>query len=557
MGLVILLAFSGAVIAHRFGQSMMLAYIIVGILIGPYGPLPWKLVSVGDLDGGFISIIGQIGLVMLMFFVGLEFYPSKIREIGKQAAILAAADMGVTMLVGLAVCAQFGMTLIDSVFISSIISMSSVAVTMKVLDELGWQGSKAAQALIGLMVIEDFAFIILITAGNGIIIGPAAGEVDLAWTIAAIAIFLSFFLVLIFVFVPSALTHIENVKHEEAFILLALATIFLSGALAEAFGLSAFVGAFFMGVAFAETNLARRLKDKTVSFRDAFAAIFFVTFGMMMDPHGILEALPLLLVAVPAIIAAEVCVVAVTAYLVGNSAEDAMTIAGGTTARSEEAVIFASMGGNLKKPEGTYATPDDAYVLSHKAQPIIYPFTGAFCLAMSATTPVLIRNSKKLASWLGSSLPAWLRSSGATLRDAVMHFMGPGSGAGRGMKWASRAWLGATLLALALAPTLGKVGGDAEPLLVLARACILVSFVATTLAFYRAMRGALATVMGQTDAVVSAAALGAILAMVQSVIFLWPLSYVWALCAAGIALSALLAGLRVHWGGAPKILIVS
>jgi CPA2 family monovalent cation:H+ antiporter-2 len=210
MGLVILLAFSGAVIAHRFGQSMMLAYIIVGILIGPYGPLPWKLVSVGDLDGGFISIIGQIGLVMLMFFVGLEFYPSKIREIGKQAAILAAADMGVTMLVGLAVCAQFGMTLIDSVFISSIISMSSVAVTMKVLDELGWQGSKAAQALIGLMVIEDFAFIILITAGNGIIIGPAAGEVDLAWTIAAIAIFLSFFLVLIFVFVPSALTHIEN-----------------------------------------------------------------------------------------------------------------------------------------------------------------------------------------------------------------------------------------------------------------------------------------------------------------------------------------------------------
>ena len=531
MGFVILLAFGGAAIAHRFGQSMMLAYIIVGVLIGPFGPLPWKLVSAGDLDGGFISVIGQMGLVLLMFFVGLEFYPSKIREIGHRAALLAAADMGATMLVGLSVCAWYGMTLVDSVFISSIVAMSSVAVTMKVLDELGWQGSKAAQALIGMMVIEDFAFIILITAGKGFIMGPAAGDVDLVWTFGGIAIFLTFFLVLILVFVPNVLSHIERVKHEEAFVLLALSTIFLSGALAEAFGLSAFVGAFFMGVAFAETNLAKRLKEKTVSFRDAFAAIFFVTFGMMINPGGILKAIPLLLAVIPAVIAVEVCVVAATAYLVGSSPEDSMIIAGGTTARSEEAVIFASMGGKLEKPEGTYSSPEDAYVLSHKVQPIIFPFTGAFCLIMSSTTPLLIKNSKSAAARLKAAMPSWLVRSGPVLQTAVGSLTETGTEGKRAVVWAFRAWLAVTMLSLAFSPALSDVElGDGSSYAVVW--CVLLVLVAiATAALWWAMKRALASGLQPREAAFSAAALATILAMVPAVALAWPFAYALALLA--------------------------
>ncbi|MFH0815473.1 MAG: cation:proton antiporter [Methanobacteriota archaeon] len=535
MGFVILLAFGGAAIAHRFGQSMMLAYIIVGVLIGPFGPLPWKLVSASELDGGFISVIGQMGLVMLMFFVGLEFYPSKIKEIGHQAALLAAADIGATMMVGLSVCAWFGMTLMDSVFISSIVAMSSVAVTMKVLDELGWQGSKASQALIGMMVIEDFAFIILITAGKGIIMGPAAGDADLVWTFGGIAVFLTFFLVLILVFVPSVLSHIERVKHEEAFVLLALSTIFLSGALAEAFGLSAFVGAFFMGVAFAETNLARRLKEKTVSFRDAFAAIFFVTFGMMIDPGGIIEAVPLLLAIIPAIILAEVGIVAATAYLAGHTPEDSMTIAGGTTARSEEAVIFASMGGKLETPTGEY-------VLSPKVQPVIYPFTGAFCFIMSATTPLLIKNSKSIAAVLKNAMPCWLGRSGTVLQGAVSALTGAGGGERRAASWAFRFWLAVTMLSLALAPTLSMATSGSEPEYAYLWVALLALAAAATTALWWAMKMALAGALPRRDASFSAGALAIILSVVPAVALAWPSSYVLALSATGVAFAVLMVG---------------
>jgi CPA2 family monovalent cation:H+ antiporter-2 len=398
-----------------------------------------------------------------------------------------------------------------------------------------------------MMVIEDFAFIILITAGKGIIMDPAVGDVDLAWTFGGIAVFLTFFLVLILVFVPSVLSHIERVKHEEAFVLLALSTIFLSGALAEAFGLSAFVGAFFMGVAFAETNLAKRLKEKTVSFRDAFAAIFFVTFGMMIDPGGIIKAVPLLLAVIPAVIAVEVCAVAATAYLVGNSPEDSMTIAGGTTARSEEAVIFAIMGRNLKKPEGTYSSPDDAYILSSKVQPVIIPFTGAFCLIMSSTTPLLIRNSKSAAAWLKAAMPGCIVSSGPVLQGAIGALMESGTTGKRPVTWAFRAWLAVTMLSLALVPALSRVGVGGGSLYSAIWCTLLTLAVAATVALWWAMKNVLVAALSPHDAAFSAGALATTLAVVPAVALAWPFTYVLALLAAGAIFALLLSECAVFW----------
>ena len=534
LGLIIMMAFIGAAIAQRYGHSLMIAYILVGIIIGPFGPLPWKLATVSDVETGVVSQIAKMGLVMLMFFVGLEFYPSKLRKTGAQASVLAAADMAITMFIGFAVCTYLGMSLVDTLFFSCIIAMSSVAVTMKALEELGWQGSRAAEALVGMMVIEDFAFIILLTVGNGLIFGQDMGRGSVLVVMASIAVFVTFFLILIFVFVPGALSHIEKVKHEELFVLLALATVFLSAALAETFGMSAFIGSFFIGVAFAETKLAARLKAKTVAFRDAFAAIFFVTFGMMIDPHGIWEARYLLVIVVPLLLVGEVFVVAATAYLVGHTSRDAMVVGGGTTARSEEAIIFANMGGSLRGAEGEY-------VLSAKAQPIIYPFTGAFCLIMSAVTPYLMRASNRLADGLGEALPVWLVSSGKSLVAGVSKAVSPDEASRKGhLGLAAGAVVAFTILIIGIAPTLGALSTDKPDNALMVRLLLVSVAIACSAFFFLSLRAA----SGNDN--FTACAITGLVALVQSVVLLWPFSYAYSLAAAGLYLAILLAACALH-----------
>ncbi len=464
----------------------MIAYVLVGVLVGPFSPLPWKLITLDELQSGPISLLAKLGVVFIMFFVGLEFSVAKLREMGGKAAILAATDLSSTMFVGFSVCVYFGYDFIDAFFVACIVAMSSTAVTMKVMEEHGWQGSKAADALVGLMVVEDVVSIILLTLANAFVFEGAGGR-PLAISIIFVIVLMAFYMVLIIVFIPNVMGHIERVKHEELFVLLAIATVILSASLAEAFGLSAFIGAFFIGMAFAETDLADRLKEKTVGFRDAFAAIFFVSFGMLIDPGGLGDVLPMLLVLVPLVIAVEVVAVSSVAYVLGFGSRESMLIGGGTTSRSEDAIVFASVGGSLRKANGTP-------VLSARLQPTIYPMTGAFCLAMSSITPSLVRNSARLADWLSRNLPCWLQFSGQALASAVSRLADdspPNADGQRGVGYALGAGLTFAVLVIGLGPTLSSASESSPWLVIVARIALVSCLVALALFLRRQLAAAL------------------------------------------------------------------
>jgi CPA2 family monovalent cation:H+ antiporter-2 len=455
LGLLVTLALLGAVVARRLGHSMMIAYVLVGVLVGPFSPLPWKVITIDELESGPITLLAKLGVIFIMFFVGLEFSLGKLRKLGGKAAVLAATDLSASLFVGFSVCIYFGYGLVDSFFVACIVAMSSTAVTMKVMEELDWQETKGADALIGLMVVEDVVSIILLTLANGFVF-EGGSERSLLVSVLFVAVLMGFYLILIVVFIPSVMGHIQRVKHEELFVLLAISTVILSASLAESFGLSAFIGSFFIGMAFAETPLAERLRQKTVAFRDAFAAIFFVSFGMMINPYGLERMIPLLAVLVPCVIIVEVMAVSSMAYLMGYGSKDAMLIGSGTTSRSEDAIVFASVGGSLRKADGTS-------VLSPRLAPGIYPMTGAFCLAMSSATPYLVRNSARLADWLAGALPRWLTFSGRALADAVSTLVEEsphGAEFRQHIGYALGACLTMSVLTLGLGPTIGYLPGD-------------------------------------------------------------------------------------------------
>src|SRR6266568_447977 len=307
IGVIATVGFLGAAFATRVRLPVVIGYIIAGILIGPNIHLRifgWSYDGVLQ-DSAFLQNISQLGLVLLLFFVGLEFSITKLMKTKEAAAILA--------------------------------------VTAKSLIDLKRLGNKESEFLLGMVILESFLSMFLLTIVNGMIV-PSETPVNVPALFAGVGIFIGFFALLAAVVVPRTAAVFEHIRSEELFVLFALGTVFLAGALAEAFRIPAIVGAFFMGMVFADTRIAGRLKVKMESIRDAFVAIFFLSFGMLIDPASLGSVLPMLAIAVPLILLNDLFLTASLAYFIGFSGRASTAIGTSLVARNEEAILYATVG---------------------------------------------------------------------------------------------------------------------------------------------------------------------------------------------------------------------
>jgi CPA2 family monovalent cation:H+ antiporter-2 len=231
--------------------------------------------------------MSKIGLTLLMFFVGLEFSISKLKRTKAPAILLALVNTGLDMFIGIMLGLALGWPLVDTVFLAGVVAMGSAAVTGKSLMELQKFSNPETEFLLGMVVVEDFISMILLTIAGGLVIksgGVGLGGPDLLHLLIGVGAFYAFFIVIAVWIIPRVSVHLTKIKSDELFVLFGLGMVFLSSALAEFCGVPSIIGAFFMGMVFAETKIADRLETKLGSIRDAFVAIFFVLFGMLIDP---------------------------------------------------------------------------------------------------------------------------------------------------------------------------------------------------------------------------------------------------------------------------------
>src|SRR6266566_3377292 len=323
VGVIASVGFIGAALASRVRIPIIIGYIIAGILIGPNIHLRIFGTSYDGIlaDSAFLQSISQLGLVLLLFFVGLEFSITKLMKTKEAAAILAVTNLAVNFFAGFVIGAWLGWPVIDTIFMAGVIGMSSSAIA---------------------------------------------------------AIF-------------------ERIKSEELFVLFALGTVFLAAALAEAFRIPAIVGAFFMGMVFADTHLAGRLKVKMESLRDAFVAIFFLSFGMLIDPSSFSSVVPMLLIAAPLILLNDLFLTAALAYFIGFSGRASTAIGTSMIARNEEAILYATVGAR--------AIQANPHLSNDYAAKYLTPFAGILCIVMSSLQPILMGRSDRIAAFLAKRLP--------------------------------------------------------------------------------------------------------------------------------------------------------
>ncbi len=432
LALVFLAAFIGAVIANRIRQSMIVGYIATGLVLGVVA------IEFPDAIGSHIfdpietrtlrpslELMSDLGLTFLLFFIGLEFSVAKLKRAGKPSLVIAVSHLAFNMFAGAVIGAVFGWDWKSTFFLAATLSMSSLGVAAKSLIELRRLDREETEYMLGSMIVEDFMTMVLLTLAMGTVAAETLSEGStgsaLVQSVKGALVVYSVFIALALWLMPYLSRWFERVKNDEVFTLLALACVLASAALAYYYGLPFMIGAFFIGMAFAETRITDRIQLRLLSFRDAFVAIFFVTFGLQIALDSLAAAVGPIVLGIAFVLLNEMFLVGSVAYLLGFNSRGAASLGASLLGRGGDSILFASIGGGLTNPDGTKMLP--------KADQL-YPFSGGLSLVTNFMVPVAIRKSVTMAVALGHNLPRWFIFTGAAIgramRPAIIHKRQPG-----------------------------------------------------------------------------------------------------------------------------------
>jgi CPA2 family monovalent cation:H+ antiporter-2 len=331
---VFVAAVLGGALAWAARQPLILGYVLGGILISPFTPGP----AVSDVHT--FEIIAEIGVILLMYSVGMEFSPGTLLEV-KWVALLGA-PLGILMSVGLGVLVgtMLGWPPVQGVMVGMVVSVASTMVLARLLADRGEMQSQHGRVMIGLTLVEDLAVVVLT------ILIPVLGELERDRLVAIGVAFGKAALILVpFAFlaakvVPRVMSIVARMRNDEMLLLVALAIGLGTAALTQAVGLSLALGAFLAGLLVSSSDHAHAAMPRLLPLRDAFVALFFVTIGTLIDPRTVIGNLPLLGVMLALVIVGKFVIWAVVVWLFRYPSRTALLVAVGLTQIGEFSFIL-------------------------------------------------------------------------------------------------------------------------------------------------------------------------------------------------------------------------
>jgi len=334
--IVLTTALVGGMLAHLLRLPVILGYLVGGIAVGPHG---FGLVH--NLET--IHTLATIGVILLLFTLGLEFSLSELKRIGKVAILGGIAQILLTAAVGLALGRLLGFTMLEAVFFGFLIALSSTMIVLKILMERGELDSGHGRIMIGILLVQDLSVVPLM------IIMPAMGGEGEVWLSLGIAVakailFIGVMLGLGIWGLPWLLKRVAAGRSRELF-LLTVVTLCLAAAVgAYFFGLSAAVGAFIAGLLISQSAFARQAFADIVPLRDTFVALFFVSLGMLADLHFVVGNVAIIAIVVTVIIVAKFIICSLIPWFFGYSPKTVLFVGMGLIQIGEFSFVLAGVG---------------------------------------------------------------------------------------------------------------------------------------------------------------------------------------------------------------------
>jgi CPA2 family monovalent cation:H+ antiporter-2 len=386
LAMVMIVAGATTILFQRLRQPVLLGYILAGVLIGPH--TPGMLVA----DPRAIDDISNLGVVLLMFTLGLEFSVRKLRQVGMGVLVVAVVEVGLMLWVGYGIGGLFGWKGMDALFLGAIIALSSTMVATRTLSENGQQHKPYAQLVVGLLVAEDMLAIIMLTLLTAVAIGGSV-KADTALTlIGHLGLFVVVGMILGLLLLPRLIDYVAGFRRDETLLVSVLGVCFGASLLAAWMGFSVALGAFLAGAVVAESRNVGRVLHLVEPLRDMFAALFFVAIGLKIDPAMLLQyALPALLIAATVIVG-KTLACSLGIFIVGHDARTSLRSGLGMAQIGEFSFVIATLGLSL-----------------HVISDFIYPIAVAVSVVCMAASPYLTRSADGLAAGLRRVTPRPLR----------------------------------------------------------------------------------------------------------------------------------------------------
>lgn len=395
LAIMLLTAGVVTVIFKKIKQPLVLGYIVAGFLIGPYMPLFFTVA-----DSASISTWSEIGVIVLMFGLGLEFNLHKLAQVGGTAIITALTEVGGMLLIGFGVGQLLGWGIMDSVFLGGMLSMSSTTIIIKAFDELGVRNQGFAQLVFGTLVIEDIAGIFMMIILSTLSVSQSISGGALAMKLALLVLYLALWLILGIYLLPTLMNKATPLMNDETLLVSSLGICFGMVLLANALGFSSALGAFMAGSLLAGTVHAERVEHLTSGVKDLFGSVFFLSVGMMLDPAMIVKYIVPILIITLVTLVGKLIFSSLGVLLSGQTLKNAVHCGCSLAQIGEFAFIIASLGLSL----GVIAD-------------YIYPIIVSVSIITTLTTPSFIKGSDKLYEWLEKVLPSKLTEKLARYTD--------------------------------------------------------------------------------------------------------------------------------------------
>jgi len=327
-------------ITYKLKQPMVIGYIIAGMVIGPYTP-PFSLINSTET----ISLMAEIGIILLLFAVGTEYPIAKLRSIGRKALVIALTEALGTFAIGYFVGQQMGMALFDSLFLALSISVTSTVIVMRALEELGMIKEESAYLLLGVAVIEDIIIVSMLAVLQSVASTGDLAFQEIAIVVGVVLAFIGGVLFLGSRTIPKLVDIMGKTDRYDLILITVLGVAFGLSFIADAIGISVATGAFFAGVLVAESKTQAIAKIITTPLKDMFGALFFVSVGALMD----IKLLPSFIVPALILIAtsfgAKFGTVFISAKLLGLSKQVSARAGFGLSASGGELALVTAKGG--------------------------------------------------------------------------------------------------------------------------------------------------------------------------------------------------------------------
>jgi CPA2 family monovalent cation:H+ antiporter-2 len=365
-------------VARRFGQPVIPAYIAAGILVGPYAPtsvagISLQLVS----DSAVIETVAEVGIVLLLFFLGLEFDIGTLVRNRRRLSAVGGIDLAVNAAIGVGVALAFGFGPVGTLLVAGVVYISSSAIVTKSLTDAGWLANPESEVILGTLVVEDLviavylAVVAAVVGGGGDVGGALVTVVQSFVFLTALAGAAHF-----------GTQYVEAVfgaDTDELFVLRVVGVAVLVGGVALAVGASEAVAAFFVGTAFSGTDLVDRIESLLVPHRDLFAALFFFSVGLGTDLLVVADVWLLVVVAVVATTAGKLASGYASGRVYGLDERRSARVGLGLVARGEFSLIIATLAASSANP--TIRTVVPAFAVGYV---IAMSFVGSLAVQYGA-----------------------------------------------------------------------------------------------------------------------------------------------------------------------------